>query len=440
MTELADKLALIDAVDEHMPPIKTRARGLSGGQLLAAVACTQLLGHDVLVGLDRVRADTAGQLLWPVPAPASTTTAALAHRFGPGQLAGIERAVSAVASRWLGRLPARARSPLMLRPPTIDLDSTEVEVFGRAKNGVAYNYLGQRVGRPHLASWGEAGIPLAADLLAGDQDVRPRCADLLARAVAGLPAAVCARPRVRADAGYFTADLAWAADRLGADYAVAAKRNSAFWRELAGVPAGAWSPARDMHGAQVAAMDYAPAGWPPDAYTIVRRVRVDAADISADGRSRRRRAIDKNQLALVLGGEADHAWAVSFIVTNLPTTTAADVVAVEHWFRGRTAIEERFREAKLGAGLNHLPSASTAVNTVWMWGALLAGALSVMLQSLTGMDTDAGKARMHRLRHELLCVPARLVHHARTITLRLPPGDHPLAEILSRIRALPAPG
>ena len=105
-------------------------------------------------------------------------------------------------------------------------------------------------------------MPLAAELLCGDQDVRPRCADLLARAVAALPAAVCARPRVRADAGYFTAELANAAAALGVDWAIAAKRNSAFWRELAGVPATAWTNARGMAGAQVAVMDYAPEGWP----------------------------------------------------------------------------------------------------------------------------------------------------------------------------------
>ena len=217
-------------------------------------------------------------------------------------------------------------------------------------------------------------MPLAADLLAGNQDVRPRCADLLAGRSRGCrrrcaPGLGCAQTPG-------TSPSTWPRPltRLGADYAVAAKRNSAFWRELAAVSADAWTPARAMPGAQVAVMDYAPTGWPPDAYTIVRRVRVEAADISADSRSRRRRTIAADQLALTLGGELDHAWAVSFIVTNLPTSTPAEVVAVESWFRGRTDIEERFREAKLGAGLNHLPSGHTDVNTVWMWGALLAGA------------------------------------------------------------------
>jgi hypothetical protein len=51
----------------------------------------------------------------------------------------------------------------------------------------------------------------------------------------------------------------------------------------------------------------------------VRRVRVDADAISADPRSRRRRSIDPGQLALALEGTATHAYAVSFIVTNIPT-------------------------------------------------------------------------------------------------------------------------
>jgi len=42
------------------------------------------------------------------------------------------------------------------------------------------------------------------------------------------------------------------------------------------------------------------------------------------------------------------------------------------------------------------------------------------------------------LRHRLIRVPARLVHHAGTLTLRLPPGYELLAEVLTRIRALPA--
>jgi hypothetical protein len=43
------------------------------------------------------------------------------------------------------------------------------------------------------------------------------------------------------------------------------------------------------------------------------------------------------------------------------------------------------------------------------------------------------------LRRRLLAVPARLVAHAGALTLRLPPGEHLLAQVLARIRALPTP-
>jgi len=41
------------------------------------------------------------------------------------------------------------------------------------------------------------------------------------------------------------------------------------------------------------------------------------------------------------------------------------------------------------------------------------------------------------LRHRLIRVPARLVHHAGVLILRLPPAHDLLAEVLARIRALP---
>jgi len=177
-----------------------------------------------------------------------------------------------------------------------------VEVYGAAKQGVAYNYLGQRCGRPHLATWAGTGLTLAAALLTGTQDVRAHSSALLGRAVAALPTEVRdsfgddLRPVVRADAGYFAAELAHTAAGLGCDFAVA--------------------------------------GWPPHTYTIIRRVRVDTEALSTDPRSRRRRTIDRDQLTPALDGQLDCVWATSFIVTNLPTGGDGfdNATDVEAWF------------------------------------------------------------------------------------------------------------
>jgi len=155
-------------------------------------------------------------------------------------------------------------------------------------------------GRVHLASWAQAELPLAADLLAGNDDVRPDTPDLLRRALAVLPAQVYGRPRVRADAAYFDQSLAHAAVAQGCDCAIAAKRNTACWRAFAAIGEDTWSDARDMPGGQVAACDYTPVRWPQGSYCIVRRVKVSASRISADPRSRRRRTIPAGQLALAL--------------------------------------------------------------------------------------------------------------------------------------------
>jgi hypothetical protein len=448
IAEFIDRLDVVGRFDRGIGVIKKRERGASAGELLVAMAQSQLLGAEALIGLDRQRADVAAVELSAVPVLASTTAAGLARRFGPEQLVGVEAAVADLARRSFDLLPVQRRVELGASV-TIDLDSTDVEVYGSKKQGVAYNYAGQRSGRPHLATWAEAGLTVAADLLAGNDDVRPRAADMLRRGLAGIPepirvqAAAHDRLRTRVDAGYFTADLATAAVAEGCDFAIAAKRNTAMWRAYASIEPNAWADAIGMAGAQVAAVDYAPAGWPADTYTIVRRVRVDAEDISADPRSRRRRTIDKDQLALALEGTAPHADAVSFIVTNIPandrpgdtSANAETILEVEAWFRRRTDIEDRIREAKLGAALRKLPSGDQAVNTVWMWAALLAGNLSTLLQALTGID-EHGRAHAARLRHELLCVPARLVRHQRRLTLRLPPGDHLLPVVLTRIREL----
>ena len=67
VTELLDRLDVIGSLDVAVGPIKQRDRGFGAGELLVGMAAAQLAGQDFLVGLDRVRADTAGQALSPVP-------------------------------------------------------------------------------------------------------------------------------------------------------------------------------------------------------------------------------------------------------------------------------------------------------------------------------------------------------------------------------------
>lgn len=440
VAELVGRLGVIAALDDAVGAIKRRDRGLSAGQFLVAVAQAQMLGAQFWTGLDRRRADAAGEALSVVATPASTTAVELAERFGPAQLVGIEEGIAEIVCRVLGLLPGARQAVLRAGPATIDLDGTDVECYGAKKDGIAYSYKGARAGRPHVATWAEAGLVTAADLLAGDEDPRPGAGSLIERSAATLRAAgVTARPRVRGDVGYFAKDIAWAAIEAGCDFSLGVTRNPAVWRAAATIGEKAWRRARRMKGAQVAVCGYAPAGWPPGTVCVVRRVKIRAQAISTDPRARRRRTIPKDQLALALDGQVGHVYAYSFIATNLDVSTPTRAVAVEAWHRMRTDIEDRIRDAKHGAALRHLPSASRTANTVWMWGALLAVNLSAWLQELAGLDRGDGRGRNHlgTLRHRLLMIPARLVRHAGQVTLRLPPGQQLLAQVLARLRRLP---
>jgi len=115
--------------------------------VLVGMAGAQLAGQDFLVGLDRVRADAAGQELMPVPGLAASTACGLARRVRPEQWAALESGLGAVHQRMLDLLPASRRDALC-QAVTIDIDATDVEVYGRRKRGVAYNYQGQWCGRP----------------------------------------------------------------------------------------------------------------------------------------------------------------------------------------------------------------------------------------------------------------------------------------------------
>jgi len=266
VSEVCDRLGVIEALDAAVGPVKQRDRGFGAGQLLAGIAAAQLAGEDFLAGLDRQRADAAGQQIAPVPGLSSTTAAGVARRITAGQWKAVEAGLAAVTARMLALLPAPRAAALAGGPVTIDLDATDVEVYGPEKRGVAYNHQGQRAGRPHVASWAETEIVLAAGLGSGTDDPRASAPDLLRRALAGLPGRVRAGRRVamRSDAGYFAGQLARAAHEEQIAFAIGARRIAPLWRLLAGIADEDWRDAIEMDQAQVAVADYRPDWWPAD--------------------------------------------------------------------------------------------------------------------------------------------------------------------------------
>lgn len=465
VAELDRVLGMVQTVDEAVGPLArpgARGKPYTAGQVVVSFAESQLAGGDFMVDVDSRRADTAGAELRAVKKPpASTTIAPLARRFGGKGVVRLGQAVAMLARRSFDILPEEEQRRLRAVRPTLDVDPTEVESYGHKKDGFAWNYQGQWAGRPCPVVWAEAGVVVAGKLLRGNQDPRPPARRLVKKAIAALPDSL-GRPRFRFDSGFFDGKLARVCLDEGADYAMAVPRNKGFWKAVKSVAPDAWVPAKDMNNAEVAETTYVPKGWPGTPRAVVRRVRVEAADIKSDPRSRRLRTIDKEELKAVREGRADHPYSYSMIITSLD----GDLVELEHWFRERAQVEERLKDSKYGAALRHLPSGQKVVNAVWMWSAFLALNVSAVLSALArgteGLvgQTDDGpqvegsteatsppgrrrrplRAHGKRLRREIINVPGRLARHARGLVVHLHPSQKagPLLRVYEALRALPS--
>src|SRR2546429_8348878 len=136
------------ALDAAVGPIKQRARGFGAGELRPGTAAAQLAGEDSLTGLDRQRADAAGQQITPVPGLASTTAAGLARRVTPGQWQAVESGLAVVTGRMLSLLPAERAAALAGGPGPIRPDTPHLGGHRPQKRGAADKHPGPPGGRP----------------------------------------------------------------------------------------------------------------------------------------------------------------------------------------------------------------------------------------------------------------------------------------------------
>jgi len=428
--ELARRLRLVELIDAELSagrrarPVKVRRRGLSPGQLVVAMAELQLVGGEFFADVEEVRADNAGAGLRVVgQAPSAPTALQRAKDFRRVHCRRIERACARVG--WhldgaLGRDPGE--------PVTIDLDATQIEVYG-SKRGSARSRHGSLAYAPHVAFWAERGRALAAELVGGNREKLSgqECARIATRALSLLlegrgPAIV------RIDSAYYSAELLERLRVEGARFTVSVPRSEAIWKALSEIPGEAWREAIDMEGAQVAETTYRPHGWKHEPLRlIVRRVPFTASEIAKRKGSRRLQTIHPEQLQLALEGKVASVYGYSFIISDIHWQPA---VWIEHFHRHRAQIEERLKESKLGQALRHLPSANEHANRVWLTAALLALNLTAFCCDLCPAAGASGKApadaplrrAAKTLRNLIFCVPVRIVRSGRRLILRPPAG------------------
>jgi hypothetical protein len=400
-------------------PFKQRRRGASAGELVVALAESMLVGGDAFNDLEDLRHDQAGAELRAVPeVPAASTAAQLARRLRPSHLRAAEAALAGAGDRLDAQLGRDASEPV-----TLDFDSTLVEVYGRKKPGASRAHTGQLAYQPLLGVWAERGRVLCSELLSGsDSTRRDDTLALVRRALALLPAGH-GPVSARFDAGFYRVELLRMLRRKGVSFSISVPRGQAIWRALEAIGEDEWAPAIDFPDAEVAEVAYAPEGWEHEPLRlVVRRVAFAAEGLASDPRARRRRSIPTEQLSLVDSGEASVVYGYSFCLTDMPGAPEL----VEHHHRRRAQIEERIKDHKLGVSLRHLPASDLAANRTWLLASQVALNLLAMLSDLAfGPDPDERLPRRRQAKHlrrMLLCVPARVIRHARQLILRLPAG------------------
>jgi hypothetical protein len=171
--ELTRALDLQGRIDEQLSlerrarPVKVRRRGASPAQLVLALAECQLVGGSFFSDLEEVRSDEAGARLRIVSEiPSAPAALQRAKQFRRVHCQRVERAL-ADAGHELDRRLGRERSMELF---TIDLDATQIEVYGRYKQGAARNRQGQLSYAPHIAFWAQTGRALCGELVGGNRE------------------------------------------------------------------------------------------------------------------------------------------------------------------------------------------------------------------------------------------------------------------------------
>ena len=183
---------------------------------------------------------------------------------------------------------------------------------------------------------------------------------------------------------------------------------------------------------------FTPEGWKHEPLRlIVRRVPVTAHELLAGSpKARRRKTIPPEQLQMVLDGQLDSTYAYSFIVTDIPATEKS-TAEVEHFHRQRAQIEERFKDAKLGQALRHLPSGKLAANRLWLCCALLAFNLSAWVCDISPAAGASGNAPdAHAAAPARQDAAADAVLRARPDRAHRPPHDRAAPRRIPALRAL----
>jgi hypothetical protein len=423
---LAARLGLPELLDQRI------TAGAHPGEKCLTVIASALAGGDCIDDVNALRAGATGAVLGHrVAAPSKVGSLLRSLRWGNA------RQFDAVSRELLARAARAGAIDVAAERFVVDIDATLVETYGLAKRGAeAPMRTGRRGYHPILAVAAGTGDVLHARLRRGRTNDASGAPAFVAETLNRIRAAgVAGAVVLRADTGFYLADVLAACTRAGVGFSIGARIQTRMRTLIAGLEESAWTPVPYFEpGAAVAEL-----GWLAFDSS---RARTAAGHRAWRGNGTWVRLIvRRTPTPPGLRDEAQQALFPTFDYHPFITDQPGDPVDLDRFHRAHAEVELAIRDLKHGMGLNHLPTKSFAGNHAWLVLQTLAHNLGRWTARL-GDLAEAPRQTIKTLRRRYLAVPGRLVRHARRLLLRLPsrwPWTDQLLGALTRLRALPGP-
>ena len=411
---LAERIDLAGLIDERL---HLSQNGASSGTKALTVIGSMLAGGDSIDDVAVLRAGAASSLFDDTRAPSTVGSWLRAHKWSN------VRQLDAVSRKLLARLWAAGAGPAdHAAPLTIDLDSTIVQVHGRAKQGAAFGYTKVRGYHPQLATCAQTGQVLMSRLRGGSAGAARGAASFLTETISRTRnAGATGQLTVRADSAFYSKAVLATAAKFDVRFSVTARQDKRVRAAIDSIEDAAWQPipywlsTPEVSGADIA----------ETVFTVFAADRRHARQVRLV--VRRVRPTPGSQLALFT------TWDYHAFVTDR-TLPLAELEA-DH--RRHAVVEQSIAELK-SAGLAHLPSGKFMANAAWLALTVMAHNLGRAVGQLAGPELD--RATASTLRRKVFTMPGRLVHTGRRQHLRLParwPWAEAITTALGRIHNIP---
>ncbi|TDN71833.1 MULTISPECIES: IS1380 family transposase [Pseudonocardia] len=413
--------------------------GANAGDKCLSVIHSALAGGDCIDDVNALRAGATETVLGH-RAVAASTVGTFLRSMSWGHARQLDAVARAVLARAAG-LGAVETTPPDDAAVVVDIDATLVETYGLDKSGARQVMrTGRRGYHPLLAVMAGTGDVLHARLRRGRTNDSSGAGSFLAETLSRVRAAGAGGPVVvRADTGFYLADVLTACRRHRAGFSVGARMIGRMRATIAAIDESQWTPVPYFEpGAAVTEL-----GWRVFDRDHRRRdglpgrhrgagvwVRLIVRRTPTPPAIRDRRAA-AGQLELFPGYDYH-----PFI-----TDQSGDPVELDRFHRAHAEVELAIRDLKHGLALSHLPSKRFGANQAWLVLQTLAHNLGRWSARLAGLAATP-RQTIKTLRRRYLRVAARLSSHARRHQLRLPahwPWVHAFIAGLHRLRALPGP-